>query len=394
MVASIVATPFVFYGLEFWDHAPAVACVLAGTVLALREPAGVASRAAAGALWILSLQLRPEMAAGVVAAAAVVALRRSPRVLIAAAFGAAVAAAPFVVYSLAHFGQITSPHVAINLALVGERWWQERLVDARSWFGTTNPVSIAGFAAIGAGWLCLASARVRAFSPRIALLGAVLISFEAAFGRENGQNFFRAFPLGILALMPTMSVGRRSRDLALLVILPLVGCWLTAPNDGGGQWGARYLLVIVPPMLILAIQRFSQLTRAHRGVLLLGLWFLAAGLVVSRTAYQELRGAKRYYSRLAATTAAQMGDARHLLTDAWWVPAAHAAVIDYRRTAVIDRAADAGRVLSAFSRDDVLAVTDRTETKFVDWTIDTCYRVGEEMRSADGRLRYARLSCR
>lgn len=392
LFASIVATPFVFYGLEFWEHAPAVACVLAGAVLALEDRHRFISRAAGGAFWMLAFQLRPEMAPAVLAAAVVVALRRSSRSLAVPVMAAAIVAAPFAIYNLAHFGRPTSPHVAINLALLGDRWWAERVHDARMWFGTANPITIAGFGLIGIGWLG-AIAKRRIAGATLALGGAMLIALAAAMGHEPHHAFFRAFPVGVLAVIPFVSWTSATRDLVILAALPLVGCWITAPNDGGGQWGARYLLATVPPMLLLGLQNLSQLVRVRTVFVAAGIWLLLAGLIVSRSGYQELRGAKRYYSRLVGTTATHLGDAPHLLTDAWWVPAAHAAVIDYRKTAVIRTPAEATRVLSSLEARDVLAVTDNPATSLVEWTQGTCYRASLERQSADGRLRYARLSC-
>ena len=394
ILASIVATPFVFYGLEFWDHAPAVACLLGGIVLALSDRGGASAGAAGGGLMALSTQLRPEMAPAVVAALVVLALRRAPRVLAAALAGAVVAASPFVVYNLVHFGQLSSPHVAINLALVGEHWWAERLHDAHAWFGTTNPLSITGFALIGLGWLAAIKPRFRLPSAHLAILGAMIVSLESMLGHEPHQAFFGAFPLGLLALMPIVSWTHATRDLVTLALVPLLGCWLTAPNDGGGQWGSRYLLAAVPPMVVLGLQNLSYAVRERRALIYAGGFMLLVALLVSRTGYQELRGAKRYYSRLAAATAGHMGDAHHLVTDAWWVPAAHAAVIDYRKTVVIRTPAEAARVLSTFDAKDVLAITDNPATSLAGWTDGTCYRAGDEQKSADGRLRYARLSCR
>ena len=94
----MLATPFLFYGLEFWEHMPAVALAALATAMVVETPRPQAPRAlAAGALFGLATLLRPE--AGWFAAAVLVAARvRHPpltwRSIAWAAVGGAAIAAP------------------------------------------------------------------------------------------------------------------------------------------------------------------------------------------------------------------------------------------------------------------------------------------------------------
>src|SRR6185503_1688659 len=102
----------------------------------------------------------------------------------------------------------------------------------------------------------------------------------------------------------------------------IAGVVLTATNDGGAQWGTRYLLVAAPPLLLLAAR---GATDAGGG----GAWraarlatiavILLAGAMTSRAAYVELRGTKRNYDGLVDEVASAAPPGSVVVTNAWWL---------------------------------------------------------------------------
>src|SRR6185436_15095648 len=102
------------------------------------------------------------------------------------------------------------------------------------------------------------------------------------------------------------SLSSEARRLYWLAAVAVAGVVLTATNDGGAQWGVRYLLVAAPPLLLLAARAATDAAGPGRWLaaraLLLTLIFFA-GAMTSRAAYLELRGTKRNYDGLVAATA-------------------------------------------------------------------------------------------
>ncbi len=97
----------------------------------------------------------------------------------------------------------------------------------------------------------------------------------------------------------------------------------TAPNDGGAQWGPRYLLPLIPAAAALAWYRAEQLLRALRrperaaaAILAAVLLALSVGLQLHSLSVLEHSLARS--KRLQEATAA----AGHavILTDVWWTP--------------------------------------------------------------------------
>jgi hypothetical protein len=135
------------------------------------------------------------------------------------------------------------------------------------------------------------------------------------------ESLWPAFPVGLLAfLFPR--VDRAGRALWLLVLVPVIGILATTPNDGGAQWAPRYLLCIVPPLLLLAVDAGVRLRAlASAGVVR---WAVTAGLAVAvfgaawstRAAYRNLQGTKRPHARIARATAAL--EERYVVSNLWW----------------------------------------------------------------------------
>src|SRR5215813_635325 len=115
MLIAALATPFLFYGLEFWEHAPAVALATNGTAMfvsSLRKSrAAWALAVGAGLAFGIAFLMRPETAcalvAVLVASTTLEKVRLKPDTTYSqrlsvglALLGAAIALAPLEIYTL------------------------------------------------------------------------------------------------------------------------------------------------------------------------------------------------------------------------------------------------------------------------------------------------------
>jgi hypothetical protein len=290
--AIAFGSPLLFYGLEYWEHAPAVLCAVWAAALVLdalprpeprlprREPWPEGSRPylLSGVATAVAFQLRPELVwSGVALLAVLLMARTPPRYAVAWATAAAAGLLPLAAYNTIHFDNPLGPHLTTNLQPLAGSWLTSRAQVAGLWFLTV--------------------------------------------GRES---VWRAFPLAIAGL----TVLRRDaggRALWTLVVVPLVGVLVTAPNDGGGQWGPRYLLGIVPPMAVLAVdamddwlQRARARAAAARAATVAAVFALVAiSIMATREGYIELRITKRLHAEISGAIAAL--DERYVLTDLWWL---------------------------------------------------------------------------
>ena len=118
----VAANPLLLYALEFWEHAPAVALLAAGTAVVapsfVRDLA--ATRMAAGGVLVgAGVLLRPEGAWY----AAGLALALGPRWWLAFGAGAAALLLPAAVVNYAHFGTPLGAHASAVLAPLGSALW-------------------------------------------------------------------------------------------------------------------------------------------------------------------------------------------------------------------------------------------------------------------------------
>src|SRR5262245_45444068 len=123
LLIAALATPFLFYGLEFWEHAPAVALVTIGTAMfvsALRGRGPIAALAS-GLTFGVAFLLRPESAVAFLAVL-VASMTLEPesnrgRLMGLAMIGAVVALTPPEIYTLGHFGRLMPAHLWANAGL-------------------------------------------------------------------------------------------------------------------------------------------------------------------------------------------------------------------------------------------------------------------------------------
>lgn len=385
-VVAALGTPLIFYGLEFWEHAPAVAAGAAGAALLLDgtdRRAGSASQTlarefGAGVLFGVATLLRPE--AAWFALAVVVASRALPRTVsmraaAAAALGAVLTLAPLAVYSLAHLGSVVPAHLSANAASASGGWLPARLDIASawllpSWWTSSGPVRPSSL------W----NAAPAAFLCAVSLVQAP---------RYNGRTF-----------------------LWLLAALDVAAILLSAPNDGGGQWGPRYLLFACVPLSILAADLVQSLlavargqpegvtavSRSRRRVAVAALvLFVVACVWVQRAGYRQLRGTKNTYGRIVDFVAEETAPGYQVVTDIWWLDQLAAAGLDGRVVFFAGDSATGTAIVRRLGEQHVQSVTvvrSREVSPTVEtWTDGTCYaedgRAELDVRSLVAiRLRY------
>ena len=399
----VASNPLLFYALEFWEHAPAVALLAAGTAVvapSFVRDLSAARVAAGGALVGAGILLRPEGAWY----AAGLALALGPRRWLPFGSGAAALLLPAVILNYLHFGTPLGAHAGAVLAPIGSavffatRW--QRVLD---WLWPASSADAIGLALVAAAWVAALfklDVRVR---QALALAGTAVITVLAARRALPMQSFLQGFPLALLALMPTSTWTPTARRLALAAYVAVAGVVLTATNDGGAQWGTRFLLIAAPPLLLLAAR--SATDAAGTGPwrparLALVAVILLAGAATSRSAYLELRGTKRNYESLVDTTRTFTRPGDIILTNLWWFDQVNGALHGTRTFLYAADRAAASRALDTIRAEHIDAVTlawsaDAAESPFpLEAALDgTCFRTGTTRDVALREVRLAAARC-
>jgi hypothetical protein len=356
VLAAALGTPFLFYGLEFWEHMPAVAAGTAGATLLLQS-AATRARArrrdvravGAGLLCGLAILLRPEAACfllAVIVASPLAAAAPGWRVAALWAAGIALALAPRAVYGLLHFGfhlgSMVPGHVGTNASLLGDgsTWAAGRTELVREWLQPS-------------GW--------------------------TGSGPLHASSFWSVAPAAVVALASlAWPTHRRARGfLWTTAIVDVLLVVLTAPNDGGGQWGPRYLLFAYVPLAILAADLVEQVPRRRAwgaGVLIA---MLLCSVWVQRAGYRQLRGTKNTYGRIVDFVGAEAPRGGTVVTDVWWLDQLAAAAVDDRTVLVARDPVDGPGILRRLDEhkvEPVVVVRSREMTGDVTgWNESTCY---------------------
>jgi len=357
MLASVLGTPFLFYGLEFWEHAPAAGVAALATVFWLRNKAW-----AAGVLFGLAILLRPEAACYVAAVAAgslLLAARPAPKQFGRAAAALIVVLLPLAAYSLVHFHSLLPPHISSHTDLLTDDWFATRTTIARDWFLPTvsdTPLP----------WGLM--------FPVIALLGSLTRS------EREGRSF-----------------------LVAVLLIDTVLVILTAPNNGGGQWGPRYLLLGFIPAAVLLSDVGESLWKKRIVGRAIVLVLLGAGAWAQRDGYRTLRTTKMIYGHVLDFVQRESAAGTTIVTDLWWLDQVAAASTDTRQFLYAAgppnglSGPEIVRQLDQASVPEVTVIRSRTESPDVDsWAGETCYRTAGGNEIPDRALVAIRLtrSCR
>ncbi|HEV3312159.1 MAG TPA: DUF4386 family protein [Chloroflexota bacterium] len=280
---TVATTPVLFYAVSFWEHTWGVA-LFTGGLAALVAAASDESRprwlsAGAGLLLAGGVFMRREtiIPAGIALLMVPLLFRnRHAVVTAAAAFGAL--AAPLVVVMLLHPQPLTVglTHASPGRAAVGVTAGVSKLHKLQ-WLLAGGYAT--GIFALFTG-LLLAARRFRPrWMPVIFATGGIFSSIAFIFELLTHYTFADENPLAFcpLALWGIWSVffvkkDAPARDLQILLwIIATAGAGaiaLIAYDDGGAQWGPRYLLFAFPLLILLAFRaRQTILDGAHGGVM-------------------------------------------------------------------------------------------------------------------------------
>ena len=404
LLAAVVllASPVFFYGLEFWEHAPAIACVAASTALVVSRSDRSAGSgrliALAGVVGGIAILLRPE---AVWYVAALVWIARRRRLSFWFVLGVGAVLGVYAAANYAHFGNVVGPHVAANLAPLRDHWLSARWERIRLWLLPWTAIGVVGIALITAasiGPLAAADLRKR---QTLALLGSAVLSVAAARGAFPRDSLWNAWPAGSLLFVPRPGTDG-TRDLWFLALFSIVAIWLTSTHDGGAQWGPRFLLIAAPPLIVLSAATATDAMKSgyrHRLRQALVILILLAGAWTTRAAYRDLRGAKGYYARMVSATESMTEPREYFVADVWWFDQAVAALYNTRTflfapdapgaNAVLQQlaAANVSRVMLVWSRDGV------DGKPLNDAVSGTCYRITEVRDVPDTNLTFASAAC-
>jgi hypothetical protein len=185
-----------------------------------------------------------------------------------------------------------------------------------------------------------------------------------------------------LALIVPLGTGWRGRRFLWTVTLAYVALVvLTAPNDGGGQWGPRYLLLAFVPLTVLVADALAGLSRGGRLGRAAAACVLLVGLGVQRGAYTELRAAKRVYAGVVNFVERETPRGGYTITDLWWLDQVSDALYPDRTFlfAATDAAAiRAFHLLDAATASAVTVIrtpTDDEDATVLAWIRGTGYRI-------------------
>ena len=398
----VAANPLFLYALEFWEHAPAVALLTAGTAMiapALARTGSPARTAAGGALVGAGILLRPEGAWY----AAGLALALGPRQWLPFGGGAAALLLPAGALNYAHFGNPLGAHASAVLSPIGTNFLGARVQRFEDWFLPPSVAEAAGLALVGTAQVAgILKVDLRA-RQLVALAGAAIVAVLAARRALPIQSFLHGFPLVLLALMPAAGAVGEIRRLGLAALVAIVGVVLTATNDGGAQWGPRYLLIAAPPLLLLAAHGATNAAGSGRWraprLALLAL-ILLAGAATSRNAYLELRGTKRNYKNLVAAAQSFTRPGDVIVTNLWWLDQVAASLHGTRTFLYVPDGATAARALGTLRAEGIDGVTlawsaDAAESPFpLDAALDgTCFRTTATRNAEPRSIRFATARC-
>ena len=396
---AVAANPLLFYALEFWEHAPAVALAAGSSAAALtglKHARPGLWMVVSGVLGGLSVVLRPEAVWYVAGLGLVL----EPRRWVAFGSGIAAVLVPFALANYLHSGTPLGIHGSAGVAPLAGYFpglWER--FDA--WFTPQSVPVMVGIALIAAAWmLSLANVNL-ARRQNIALIGAALIAVLAARQQLPRESLWQAFPVALLSLVPTNTAVGHVRRLYAVAAFSTVAILLTAIHYGGAQWGPRFLLVMSPALIVLATHGASEAMKdgfARRVRVGLVVLVLITGLAASRAAYRELRGSKRAYARVVSTTADVSKSGEVLLTNVWWFDQIAAPLYGTRTFlyAGTEQVATeiVGELTSARIDRVTLVTTMEDGGAELDGALDgTCFRIVDRRVIPERSLRFASARC-
>jgi len=273
-----LCTPLLFYSLLFWDHTLGTLLSTLALLLVTKnlEQPRQFFLLLGGMVMGLAIWVRSElyMLGLVMPVAYSLMSSRRLRYVASLCLGTLIALVPLWLFQFFTYGNFIGPHIG-HLASLGE----ELPV-------TTNRLAIVYYTLLeGNSNLVLSCLFIMAFvastlivrSPRLrtnAILVGIIFASLVLASLPNILQANAARPLGGListtpflafsfAALARSSLGQKSRFLLALSLGYIALVCLITPVDPGLQWGPRFLLPILPPLTILALNNFHVLASAQ-----------------------------------------------------------------------------------------------------------------------------------
>jgi hypothetical protein len=375
---AVCATPVIVYGLEFWEHAPAVACVMVAGVLAFPERTDRRRETlrllGAGAAIAVGVLFREEVAAAlpafIVARALVIPDHRFKALIIGGLWGAAGALLVFVAavpINLLIYGAPLPMHMTQDAWEVAKSvpYLQVRRDIIYGLFLPADHVAIFLAAAV-TGLAAAVIQRRRRGGPEtlddrpsrrlltvvhIAVIAMVTIavalpiwSMVTVGARGNAyritsaaHTWVFAFPLLYWPWFRVHVDRVAGRFLLVSALLLMAGTFILIPTDGGSQWSPRFFLAAVPLLAIVAgaavlppggamAVRISGATWRPVAALV-----LLASLVMQATGAGWVKHGKQHTARLSAWVANYTRPGEVLISNVFWFPEVTATLAPTRR---------------------------------------------------------------
>jgi hypothetical protein len=354
VLALGLATSWLFYSVTFWGHT--VASLLTWVALALalpdcdESPSRMRTGIAAGLCVGAAVLVRPEAIASVLALVAVLAVRRAAWSKLAwLLLGLGLVGLAGWVYQAVVAGQVIGGQAAMNFApsaFQSRLWSIDLLVEMSQMVVESCIPGVSLIVAGGFGVFVLACVyrRLRpANAARAGLavecLGLALVAIGVVVLVSRGHHpmglLFGA-PVACLAFLgfgergrPTAAEGHWRRQLAAWCVLVVVLSIALGRQNGGWQWGPRYLTALLGPLVLLGVERWQRLECGARSALgRYAVWAALVALLVAGMVVQGMGVAKLWYVRagndalaralLRPSQGAPSPDV--VVTDIWFVP--------------------------------------------------------------------------
>jgi hypothetical protein len=403
LVVAVACTPLLFYGLEFWEHTVAVGVAATATVLCVRRDSRL-TLFISGVLLAVAALLRPEAvwyAVGVVTAARWLPRRFGLMDMAMVAAGAAVGFLPFATASAFYSGQLFGAHVTRNMSGITSGWWASRIEYLSLWFVPHSTVWLVVGAVV---FVAAVAANDKERFIRIArVIGATfvtIVAIAAATRDFDRASIWNAAPaVGAVWVIPVVGGRHGQKFLFTVAAVSVVLIALTAPSDGGAQWGPRYLSVAFIPLAILTADALTATiwSSPFLGATIVAV-LMVSSLMVQRNAYKDLQSAKRTYERIVQFVERETTPGSYILTDLWWFDQVTAALYPTRVVLFVDSAASAQRALGlAVTAANVFVVRSERESphdSFGQWREGTPFVVTRQSEIPERTLTILQLSNR
>jgi hypothetical protein len=284
---------------------------------------------------------------------------------------------------------------------LSEDWWWDRIRTMRTWLA---PAPIAWTAICLALSAAAIATKARPAAARAAenagATFAAVAAVAAALGTFEAASVWSAAPAALLVIvMPGFGAREGGRFLTVVALTCSLLTLLTAPNDGGSQWGPRYLLFAFIPVSILTADALAAMARRRRvlGMVAVAV-VVASSLVVQRSSYKNLRGSKQAYARLLEFVERGTASGGYVVTDLWWFPQVTAALYPTRTVLFVDSSAAARRALALLAGEvNVSVVRSAMESppdSLDSWLEGTGFVVGRQTTSRERTLVLSQLAAK